>query len=131
MPMPFNQRKLSKDLDFYIREMRGEEPELREILEHYKEDILPTPNIPAFVNKVMVKIIKSSFKVGDIVFLNPQIEFVNWTLKKWLDKPFIIVQLPVDTQKFKTYTLRLLDDSSNQECWEDLAFHESFLEKRT
>lgn len=79
------------------------------------------------VEKTKIKLIKPVFQVGDIVYLNPQIECVNWRLVEWLDKPFIITQLPVDTQKFKTYTLRLLDDPSSQSCWEDLAFHESFL----
>lgn len=82
------------------------------------------------VEKTKIKLHKQKFEVGDIVYLNPQVEFVNWRLKKWLDRPFVITQIPVDTQKFKTYTLRLLDDPNNEDCWEDLAFHESFLQKK-
>jgi hypothetical protein len=82
------------------------------------------------VNKMRIKSDKPMFQVGDIVYLNPQIEFVNWRLVEWLGRPFIITQLPVDTQKFKTYTVRLLDDPNNEDCWEDLAFHETFLYKK-
>ena len=82
------------------------------------------------VKKMRIKSDKPMFQVGDIVYLNPQIEFVNWRLVEWLGRPFIVTQLPVDTQKFKTYTVRLLDDPSNEDCWDDLAFHESFLLKR-
>lgn len=80
--------------------------------------------------RTKIKLTKPAFQIGDIVYLNPEVEFVNWRLVEWLDKPFIITQLPVDTQKFKTYTLRLLDDPSSQLCWDDLAFHESFLLKK-
>ena len=82
------------------------------------------------VKRMRIKSDKPMFQVGDIVYLNPEIEFVNWRLVQWLGRPFIITQLPVDTQKFKTYTVRLLDDPSNEDCWDDLAFHESFLFKR-
>lgn len=82
------------------------------------------------VKRMRIKSDKPMFQVGDIVYLNPEIEFVNWRLVEWLGRPFIITQLPVDTQKFKTYTVRLLDDPSNEDCWDDLAFHESFLLKR-
>jgi hypothetical protein len=82
------------------------------------------------VKKMRIKSDKPMFQVGDIVYLNPQIEFVNWRLVEWLGRPFIITQLPVDTQKFKTYTVRLLDDPNNEDCWEDLAFHETFLYKK-
>jgi hypothetical protein len=83
------------------------------------------------VNKVKTKLIKPKFNVGDIVYLSAFVIDFNWKLANYVGRPFIIVQLPVDTQKFKTYTLRLLDDPSNEECWEDLAFHESFLQRRT
>ena len=82
------------------------------------------------VKRMRIKSDKPMFQVGDIVYLNPEIEFVNWRLVQWLGRPFIITQLPVDTQKFKTYTVRLLDDPNNEDCWDDLAFHESFLFKR-
>ena len=82
------------------------------------------------VKKMRIKSDKPAFNVGDIVYLNPQIEFVNWRLVEWLGRPFIITQLPVDTQKFKTYTVRLLDDPNNEDCWDDLAFHETFLLKK-
>ena len=83
------------------------------------------------VNKVKVKLIKPKYQIGDVVYLSSFVEDFNWKLASYVGRPFIIVQLPVDTQKFKTYTLRLLDDPSNEECWEDLAFHESFLQRRT
>ena len=82
------------------------------------------------VKKMRIKSDKPAFNVGDIVYLNPQIEFVNWRLVEWLGRPFIITQLPVDTQKFKTYTVRLIDDPDDENCWEDLAFHETFLLKK-
>ena len=82
------------------------------------------------VKRMRIKSDKPMFQVGDVVYLNPEIEFVNWRLVQWLGRPFIITQLPVDTQKFKTYTVRLLDDPSNEDCWDDLAFHETFLQKK-
>jgi len=82
------------------------------------------------VKKMRIKSDKPAFNVGEIVYLNPQIEFVNWRLVEWLGRPFIITQLPVDTEKFKTYTVRLIDDPDDENCWEDLAFHETFLQKK-
>lgn len=82
------------------------------------------------VKKMRIKSDKPAFNVGEIVYLNPQIEFVNWRLVEWLGRPFIITQLPVDTEKFKTYTVRLIDDPDDESCWVDLAFHETFLQKK-
>ena len=82
------------------------------------------------VNKVKTRLIKPKFNIGDIVYLSAFVTDINWKMATYIGRPFIIVQLPVDTQKFKTYTLRLLDDPSNEECWYDLAFHEDFLVRR-
>jgi hypothetical protein len=82
------------------------------------------------VNKVKTRLIKPKFNVGDIVYLSAFVTDINWKMATYIGRPFVIVQLPVDTQKFKTYTLRLLDDPSNEECWYDLAFHEDFLVRR-
>lgn len=82
------------------------------------------------VNKVKTRLIKPKFNIGDIVYLSAFVTDINWKMATYIGRPFVIVQLPVDTQKFKTYTLRLLDDPSNEECWYDLAFHEDFLVRR-
>jgi hypothetical protein len=105
--------------------------QMQESREHYLSFVEIAHNVIFAAERLRIKMHKPKYEVGDIVYLSPFIQDFNWKLTNYLGRPFIIVQLPVDTQKFKTYTLRLLDDPSNEECWEDLAFHESFLQKRT
>lgn len=73
---------------------------------------------------------KPKYKIGDIVFLNYIVLDINWKYNRFLDCPFVIVGLPVDTDELKTYTIRLLDDESNEDCWVDYKFHEAFFVRR-
>ena len=105
--------------------------QMQENREHYLSFAEIARNVISTAERLRIKMYKPKYEVGDVVYLSPYIKDFNWKLASYVDRPFIIVQLPVDTQKFKTYTLRLLDDPSNEECWDDLAYHESFIEKRT
>ena len=72
---------------------------------------------------------KPKYKIGDIVFLKSTVMEINWKFSRFLDYPFVIVALPVDTEQLRTYTIRLLDDESNEDCWVDYKFHEAFFFK--
>ena len=74
-----------------------------------------------------IKMKAPTYKVGDIVYLKNHEMLLNWRLSAMLKKPFIVIKLPENTKKFKTYTLRLLDDPSGEECWVDYNLHEDFL----
>lgn len=122
--------------------MKQAEPEshasIAETITLMQESLLPedlsfatlASHARSVVNKTKVKLTKAKFQVGDIVYLSAFVTDINWKMATYIGRPFVIVQLPVDTQKFKTYTLRLLDDPTNEECWYDLAFHEDFLCRR-
>ena len=87
-------------------------------------------DVSSVVNKARIKMHKPRYKVGDIVYLRSLVIDLNWKFNRFLDSPFVVVSLPVDTEKFKTYTLRLLDDESNEDCWVDYHYHEDFFHKR-
>ena len=86
--------------------------------------------VSSAVNEARIKMHKPRYKVGDIVYLRTLVIDLNWKFSKFLNSPFVVVALPVDTEKFKTYTLRLLDDESNEDCWIDYHYHEDFFSKR-
>ena len=76
----------------------------------------------------MLKFAKNNYKIGDIVYFKNIVLSANPIMCRYLGTPFIIVGLPLDTQNFKTYTLRHLDQS-NEDCWVDYYYHEDFFTK--
>lgn len=76
----------------------------------------------------MLKFAKNNYKIGDIVYFKNIVLAANPIMGRYLGTPFIIVGLPLDTQNFKTYTLRHLDQS-NEDCWVDYYYHEDFFTK--
>lgn len=87
-------------------------------------------NIYSVINKVRIKMSKTKYTIGDIVYLKSIVTDINWKLNKFLDSPFVIIAMPIATEKFKTYTLRLLDDPFDKDCWVDYHYHEDFFYKR-
>jgi len=80
------------------------------------------------IKEVMLKFAKNNYKIGDIVYFKNIVLSANPIMSRYLGTPFIIVGLPLDTQNFKTYTLRHLDQS-NEDCWVDYYYHEDFFTK--
>lgn len=70
-----------------------------------------------------------TYKVGDIVYLKNSAVDLNWKLTRVIHKPFVVANIPENTKKFKTYTLRLLDDPASEECWIDYHLHEDFFSR--
>lgn len=87
-------------------------------------------DVSSGVNKARIKMSKNKYKIGDVVYLRSGVIDLNWKFGRFLDSPFVVAELPVDTEKFKTYTLRLLDDQSNEDCWVDYHYHEDFFHMR-
>lgn len=78
------------------------------------------------VDKIGAKVRHPKYKIGDVVFLKDNVIDLNWKLQDVIGKPFIIVETPANTGSFKTYTLRLLEEGKNQDCWSSFNFHEDF-----
>lgn len=76
----------------------------------------------------MIKFAKNNYKIGDIVYFKNIVLVANPIMCRYLGTPFIIVGLPLDTQIFKTYTLRHLDPTAD-DCWVDYFYHEDFFTK--
>jgi hypothetical protein len=77
----------------------------------------------------MIGLSKNVYKIGDIVYLKSSVLAADPTLFKHLENPFVIVELPLDTKKFKTYTLRQLDPNA-KDGWDSYYLHQDFFDKR-
>lgn len=85
--------------------------------------------IASTVNKMRIRCNKQTYSVGDIVNLKPDVIELNWIFRKFSDNSFIVVKVPAQTDKFKTYALRVLD-GNEEESWQDYNFHEDFLTRK-
>lgn len=81
------------------------------------------------VEKTKIKFHKQKYKVGDVVYLSGALLNINWRMKEFIDIPFIVVATPLDTDKYKMYTVRAM--GTGDECWHDVAVTEDFMYFRT
>ncbi len=83
-------------------------------------------NVLSVFDKIGAKVYHPKYKVGDVVFLKDNVIDLNWKLQDIIGKSFIIVETPANTGSFKTYTLRLLEEGKDEDCWNSFKFHEDF-----
>lgn len=57
----------------------------------------------------MIKFSKNKFKVGDIVYMKESLADINWRMSPMLDKAFIVVETPKQTDKYNQYVIKQLE----------------------
>lgn len=61
------------------------------------------------IEKLMIKLSRNKFKVGDIVYMKESLADLNWRMSPMLDKAFIVVETPKQTDKYNQYIIKQLE----------------------
>lgn len=83
-----------------MRESRRDSPSFVEIVS----------KTSSVIEKLMIKFSKNKFKVGDIVYMKETLADLNWRMSPMLDKAFIVVETPKQTDKYNQYVIKQLEN---------------------
>jgi hypothetical protein len=107
--------------------------QMQESRDHSLSFVEIARSVISAAERLRIRMHKPKYNIGDIVYFNSNILSVSPNLYRYIGSPLIVVNQPLDTQKFKTYTLRLLPGTTinnDDDCWENLHYHEDFFTKR-
>lgn len=67
------------------------------------------------IEKLMIKVSRNKFKIGDIVFIKESIADLNWRMSPLFGKPFMVLETPDQNNKYKQYMVSKFENPDFQE----------------